>query len=434
MSISQVRAINCTQCGAGLSVLGGGRVRVHVCSYCGSALDTSDAYRVLERYDRMPRPESPFKLGMSGKIQGVEYTVIGTLGMREDGGWASVEWVEHQLYSPTHGYAWLNYEVGHTTFTRKKRALPTPSWMGKHSVAKVQRQGRSRPVCQLAGEEFAYYECSSATPFFIEGEFNWLPTLKDTRDSVSLLSDTGMLSYVSGRNEREIEVTRWLPAKETLEAFQCSNPENSRWVHPIQPYNRWPHEQFFSKVAGLAFAFLCLVWLYSYILPVVTLDRQYIELNRLPQKTEFNISHTQHLVELTLRAEIKNTWLWTRFEIYDPDEQLLFSAQREISYYAGYDGGERWEEGSRAVEVTFKPTRAGKYVIAFDEYESERGDLENNSIVMKRLFLSVRERVFATHWLYWGLALLGGALLFLYWCWYQHEKSRWAGSDWEEDD
>ena len=93
-------SINCTQCGAGLDVLGGGRVVTHVCPYCGSELDAQHDYAVLRRFADMPRPESPFRLGMTGQVWGVDWTVIGTLGMRETWAGKTWEWAEHQLFSP----------------------------------------------------------------------------------------------------------------------------------------------------------------------------------------------------------------------------------------------------------------------------------------------------------------------------------------------
>ena len=63
-------SINCTQCGAGLTVLGGGRVRTHVCSYCGAQLDVQDGFRVIAQFIDMERPKSPFDIGMEGELWG----------------------------------------------------------------------------------------------------------------------------------------------------------------------------------------------------------------------------------------------------------------------------------------------------------------------------------------------------------------------------
>ncbi len=63
-----LRSINCTSCGAGLSVLGGGRVAARGCEYCGALLDAQDNYKILEKYDKAPRPDSPISLGSLGEL------------------------------------------------------------------------------------------------------------------------------------------------------------------------------------------------------------------------------------------------------------------------------------------------------------------------------------------------------------------------------
>lgn len=118
--------VNCTSCGAGLDVLGGGRVKTHVCPYCAAALDAQDDYKVVARYRDLPRPDSPFRIGATGQIDGVEFTVIGTMEWTER--WKSDvwTWVDHQVYSPTHGYGWLTWEDDHVTYSRKVRGSTNP--------------------------------------------------------------------------------------------------------------------------------------------------------------------------------------------------------------------------------------------------------------------------------------------------------------------
>ena len=47
MTTAKLRFINCTSCGASQNILGGGRVKVQVCPYCGSALDAQKDFRVI---------------------------------------------------------------------------------------------------------------------------------------------------------------------------------------------------------------------------------------------------------------------------------------------------------------------------------------------------------------------------------------------------
>ena len=126
---ADIKSINCTSCGAGLNVLGGGRVQVMVCGYCGTELDAQDDFAKLRKFSDLRRPTSPFSIGMTGAIDGVVFTVIGTLGMRETWNRQVWTWVEHQVFSPTHGYAYLTFEDGKLSFTRRYRGSTRPSWI-----------------------------------------------------------------------------------------------------------------------------------------------------------------------------------------------------------------------------------------------------------------------------------------------------------------
>ena len=75
------KGINCTNCGAGLPSLGGGRVKTLVCSYCGSVLDADKEFEVITQYLNMPHPDTPFQIGQTGRIKRVNFQIIGTIGM-----------------------------------------------------------------------------------------------------------------------------------------------------------------------------------------------------------------------------------------------------------------------------------------------------------------------------------------------------------------
>ena len=80
MSRETLRAIQCPACGAGLDVLGGGRVAVMVCPYCTTELDAVQNFAALRKFDGLKRPNTPFRIGMEGEIAGVRHQIIGILG------------------------------------------------------------------------------------------------------------------------------------------------------------------------------------------------------------------------------------------------------------------------------------------------------------------------------------------------------------------
>jgi hypothetical protein len=217
-------------------------VKVHSCSYCGAQLDAQDDYRVIARYRDMIRPETCFDLGMTGTLWGAEFTVIGTIAWIEHYDGQVWNWVEHQIYSPTHGYAWLKLDEGFVTFSRKSRAIPNPPVLGSATIENAE----SRPVVSLNGRYFKYYSSGLARPTFIEGEFNYIPRMEDRIRYVSLLGKTQMLDMVESNSEREYVLSDFPDQAELLLGFGVS-PErlpHPRGVHPLQLLDRSPLQLF----------------------------------------------------------------------------------------------------------------------------------------------------------------------------------------------
>ncbi|MGI9507513.1 MAG: DUF4178 domain-containing protein, partial [Geminicoccaceae bacterium] len=77
---AEIKAINCTSCGATLDVLGGHRVRSLTCGYCGSVMDRHADFKLLQEYrDRPDRPITPLAIGMQAMLKGVSFTIIGMI-------------------------------------------------------------------------------------------------------------------------------------------------------------------------------------------------------------------------------------------------------------------------------------------------------------------------------------------------------------------
>ncbi|OWU86108.1 hypothetical protein ATO6_04410 [Oceanicola sp. 22II-s10i] len=425
---AEIKSINCTSCGAGLDVHGGGRVLAHVCSYCGAELDAVDNYKVLAKFEGLQRPGSPLRIGMRGQIEGVEYTVIGTLGMEERYHGQVWNWVEHQIFSPTHGYAWLTWESGHLVFTRKYRGEVSPGWV---SSAQVER-AEGRPSVNSRGVRFGYYETSDAAITFAEGEFNWRPRIGDRTTTVSMLADGAMLDFVDSGNEREVELTHYLPQAETLAAFGAEPRPKAPYVHAVQPVWRYPDDTFLL-VAGLVFAVVSLfgALILGFDDGREVLPAQQFALSQLPAEVSFDLTDTEKLALIQLYADVDNSWTWLEASLTDPEDQPVFEVGREIGYYSGYDDG-NWTEGSRWATVRFHPPAPGTYTLEIAMAEAETW--ERSGSPLSRVGVTVSEGAKSGFWLVIaagllmlpGLLTVGGRLV--------SRRRRWQGSDWVEED
>ena len=419
-----VRAIDCTNCGAGLPVLGGGRVVTQVCGYCGASLDAGDAYKVLAVHAGMARPESPFRLGMRGRLEGADWTVIGTLGFVERDGGRTWRWTDHMLHSPTHGYAWLTWEDGHALFTRKVRDMPEGPWLTEAMVERAEAQ----PGRRWRGRAFRYFASSDWLCDFAEGEFNFRPAKGDRGYSVSLMS-TGapptMLTYLEPRGgaarEREVDVTRYAP--EAVAAFGAEAPAPPG-LHPLQPYEGGSpfYRLWFGAMTAAAAALLAVVVVLGGSAEEVLRARA----SDLPAEATFAVADAARPVSMELRTGLDDGWVEMGLDVTGPDGAPVVGVPLGLSYYSGVEDGESWSEGSRTARLGFQPPAAGTYRVALSRPEGETARLGE-------VALSVREGTMTARWPVIALALFGAAFALSLSGRLIHASRRWSRSDWSED-
>ncbi len=418
-----LQKLNCTQCGAGLDVLGGGRVLTHVCSYCGAELDAQDDYKVVAQFRDMPRPRSPFDLGMTGAVWGVDFTVIGTIAWQEYHAGRTWSWVDHQIYSPTHGYAWLSVEDGHVTFTRKTRDIPRPALVSARQI----ETSETRPSVRLGGERFLYYASGRAKPTFIEGEFNFRPSLDDTADYVTLLGDTQMLDILASGSEVEYEMTHLPDQADLLTSFgvdAARMPKPGR-RHPLDFRERPPIQLFLRNLAiGAAAASIALAFLVSLRGETVAVS------GKVPVSVEvelpFTVTSAEALTEITIWSNANNSWAWFEAELVDGAEAPVAAFERGVEYYSGSD----WSEGSQKARTRLR-LEEGDYTLSLAMSEA---DVDwTGGVKASQMEASVRVGVANPWWLAAAGVLFGviGAGLLAQ----NHlaRSGRWTGSDWDDD-
>lgn len=421
------RKMNCTQCGAGLDVLGGGRVRVHICSYCGSELDAQDDYKVIQQFRDLKRPETPFDLGMVGTLWGIPFTVIGTMAWEERYAGRTWTWVDHQVYSPTHGYAWLTVEDGFVTFARKTRDMPMPASISPATIENSEK----RPTVRMGGKTWRYYGSGSASPTFIEGEFNFRPDMDDRVFYVSLVSGARMLDIVNSAQEREYEITSLPDQWGLYESFgvESDRIERPRGVHVLQPIHRTPLQSFIRNIALIAAAIsLVLGFLF------LAMGERVAQSDRVPAQSgvvlPFEITAGDRLTQIEVWMDAQNSWAWFEAELLNAEGEPIAAYEDGVEYYSGREGGESWSEGSQRTKTRLHLPE-GRYTleVSFAEGEADWG----RGRVAERLQVTVSQGLVNAWWMLGAalfFAMIGGSFLFQR-AW--HEKKRWAGSDWSDE-
>ena len=297
----QVRSINCTQCGAPLTLHGGHRVESLTCGFCGSVLDAHEDFKVVQTYANLNRPSSPLSLGMSGKLKNVEFTIIGVLEYRD--AWHD-RWLEYAIYSPTHGYAWLEYEHGHFLFSRRVRTVPDTPIVG-----------RVKSRFEAGGREFTVFSRYRAVITFIEGELPFMAAIGDAVDFIDAIDPPFVYTVEQTQTEQEYVLGEYLDAAEVYQSFSIEGkPDRRDFMHPAQPYSPSSWVSGLSK-AGMVFAPIAvLLLLHSLFFGsgrlVVSADLRPLNVKNSVAVAErnFSVESAQGLLKLSFRVPKQKAW------------------------------------------------------------------------------------------------------------------------------
>lgn len=425
---AEVRSVNCPTCGAGQSVLGGGRVKALVCSYCGTSMAADEDFRALSAARDVSWPETPFSIGMEGEIHGVPVTVIGILGMAEHWQGQSWHWVDHQIYSPTHGYAWLTLEDGHLIFSRKRRHAPHPAVVRPTDIERAEKC----PKARTEGETFRYFANETHQIEFAAGSFNFVPQVGQSTEAIAFLSRDRMLTYLTTAGEIEWELSEKLDRDETLAKFgvdPAAAPRAGR-SHPLEPFRR---SAFGREVRDLALTFfgICLVFLVI----AFTIEGKLVadsgwQPRQNPIELDFSVMDERLLIEALLEADVSNAWASFDTEVVDQEDESVVDVERAIELYHGVEGGESWSEGSRRQRVRFRVPEPGAYRLILTPTES---GVWRNGTEARTVRVSVREGAFSLVPLIAaaaGFGLIAGGMLLQR---FRHNSRRWRLSDWSDD-
>lgn len=433
-------SVNCTSCGAGLDVLGGGRIMVHICPYCGAELDAQDNYAVIAKFDGLKRPDSPFRIGMAGKIKGVDYTVIGMLEYTERYRGQTWRWIDHQLYSPTHGYAWLTIEDGHLVFTRRYRR---PVWM---SSAQVERANYP-PTVTVDGDRYRYYETSEGAITFAEGEFTWAPKIGDKTTAVSVLTDNAMLAFSETNQEREVYRSELLDSATVSASFGVATPPVPQGTHPMEPYTGGDNDRFMRIVALIAMvACFALAMVFDgrtgreIGTPIEVQAGQLpasvpIEIPDIPGPVRLTLDGTPHVTPWT-GAPNSNRWSRVLARLLLPDGSAAPNGPSSAHVYIGGQREGQPAGSTNHLELIFPSAQSGQYLLSLDV--NADGPSANNQTPPRLTEGSITIRTHGDisngYWLYRLAIVFLIAVIISFARKWNFNRKRWSGSDWTSED
>ncbi len=402
-SESKLRSIKCSSCGAPLSLHAGHKIKSLTCDYCGAVMNPQDEYKVLTKFsEQQLLSNSPLKTGAQGKLKGVLFTVVGIIEWCGDGEC----WVDYQVFSPTHGYAWLSYESGHWVFLRRTRYLPNKSlWrLFPRKSIKVNKQS------------FRFYEKFDAKINYVAGELTWVARVGDGTTLAEAIDPP--YSFSEERNARETEyyLGEYIDTKEIQQQFSLPNLYKSKSMHRLKPYK----SKFLQPLAKAAkpFAILSLIislmiWLFMQgsevtIKPVVMTN---IGNGQVESRYEFTVNKPKHLILLMMDTHKANALSNVKIKQKTTGKSIVNLGKKNAK-----TGAYRIDKRISRVESSFIVPKAGVYSLSF---------VANTQLPVKKVVVTIKENRVGSRYFFWLLLLSLAVIIFSFVSRSSFESKRW---------
>lgn len=369
-------AIKCTNCAAPLKILGGGRISTVTCEYCHSVLDMNDNYAVLSKFTKVKRPLGPFKIGMRGNIKGVEWIIIGWITYKTTE-FSDEEWNEFFLYSPTHGYAWLVYEEGVVSFSKKVRDFDLIQW----------QTNKPKSIFYHKGHYIRYEESYVCYIDYVEGELSWIAKFGDKFtcwDYAGVRYQT--LSIEKSADEIEVYHTEKLNKKDIYSAFSLEYKESkpskkAPIVNDAITFDETP-DYIHNGIKWIS-AILGIMILLSFLIGKPIFDNK---LNYSGINQTIHITSDAFLSKITLKADAYNKL--SRFDMMIKKEKSTkpyFHMNKDEVFFADHHIENKWKRYAHSVTVYLKLDK-GKYTLALKHSQGVHVKIKQVTIRLYYIF------------------------------------------------
>jgi len=361
--VSKIYSIKCPNCGAPLSLLGGGRIQTVTCAYCKSVIDLNDNYKILSQFKNVFVPPSPFKIGMQGKIDNIEWTIIGWIVYRdsEDN---SDRWSEFLLFSPLYGYAWLVYEDGEISISRRVRDLDLRKWQKEKNKTLFFRGGH-----YILDNE-SYYSVID----FVQGELNYIAKYGDRIKCWDYKGIKGQsISIEKSNNELEVYYTKKLDTKEIYNSFKV--PPKDQKIKKLTIGDKFHKElddkkplSFYGIVA--IFITLIIIMMFSY-----TISSQILyERTSINKEIPFHKNSSAFLTKIELDTPNHKALNSYAISIYQQNKKIFYIDSNSV-YFAKQNISNSWNSSAKGAYIFLK-LDAGDYILKVEKINNTLEDIK----------------------------------------------------------
>lgn len=376
--VQGTRGLNCPNCGNAVELRDPANAVNVGCTSCGSILDaTSPALKLLQRFNQKVRVKPRIPLGTTGTLDGEPYQVLGfqVRGVRVEG--VEYAWREYLLHNRARGYRYLTEYNGHWNDVVTLRSRPEE---GVES---------GRPVARMNGVTFRHFQTSLAKTSFVLGEFPWQVRVGDKVTAHDFVDPPRMLSAEETPEETTWSLGTYTAPDKIWQTFKLEGrPPAPTGVFANQPSPHGGSAGRMWKTFGLLLLvfFGILFWRMAENpwRPVLTETHRWAP--GLPGEgavvtQPFELDGRTSAVGVDISTDVSNSWAFFNLALINEETRTAYEVSREISYYHGVDGGERWSEGSSSDDVRIPSVPSGRYVL---HVAPEAGAPVNYSLKVER--------------------------------------------------
>ncbi len=420
----KVTTFSCSKCGAPVSVRYPGHSMSAVCDRCFSVIDTTnDAFRVIETYFKQMQVHPRIELGSRGELRDKTWEVIGFV-VREDIT-SAFKWEEYLLFNPYYGYRWLTCNNGHWSLVTTVKEKPD----------------FSSNDAKIGDKKYKLFYRGRAKVFFVLGEFYWKVAVGEEVWMADYIRPPEMLSMEEDRAQKVWSISEYIEPKVVKEAFNVDDGSIATPVG-VAPNQPSAETQAWKKVGMYWGTFLAVLTALQVLHCATVLNKVEYEVN-VPYMTKqdstliadtkkaeswtspvFEIAKDKANVEISIKGDVDNSWLYVYGELVNDDTNETFSFERTVEYYHGVDDGESWSEGHTTDRITIGNVPGGKYYFNLD---IDNGGAKSTE--RKTMYLELKRDIAGYANYLWCLLFISILPICVFFRSRATEVARWSDSD-----
>lgn len=377
-------AVQCTACGAPITLRGFAGIEQVTCAFCGTAHQPEpEGALTIIQYTQRQRRQSALPLYQRGTLdipagiildalpQPAEWEIIGIAWREMTKEGITYPWQEFLLFNPYLGFRWLIFSMSDGVWS-----------VGGPLPGAPQVIPNAWPAVDYKGEHYKHHTSGLARTTYVEGEFPWQVLVGDAVSTNDYVCPPKLISIEHQKTMAgsDLSFTQMRPiaAAEVWAAFRVQgSPPSERGMHPAAPNPAAANTRFYL----LAFAGLFLAWVLATVLYSGMREQKQVWKGNLPANAalseEITVGKPGETTTLEFELQttgMNNSWAYAEVLLINPQTEEATVIGLEASYYSGVDGGESWSEGSSRASQTVGAVQGGTYVMQVTNQVDPGGD------------------------------------------------------------